>query len=395
MFKKLLPSQLLWGITLWTLPFSIFTVVWQNAYFLQGSYNPYLSFSVYLSEIFVAATFVAWLIEKFLKSNKLNFHKKSWLLAGGILGLSLLSVLFSQDKITSLLGNIHILSGLMAMLLMAHQVTPHQKTKQIFISALVFQSVVGIFQVITQKSIGLSFLGEPLIGPEIAGVAKLNIAGKTLVRAYGTLPHANLLAGFLGIGILMAHKLPKHKLWQISKVLLWTGFFLTFSKGAIIALFLALTITKRLPLKIAAPILGISLVAFVYKWDFFLLSESFIERLQYLKISLGMLANEPVGVGLTQFTARLQEFSTIKLQPWQYQPVHNIYLLVANELGLWSGLALIGGLGYALRQLWHHKIATTIIIFIIIIGLFDHYLISLPQGILLSGGLLGLTNIKK
>ena len=193
----------------------------------------------------------------------------------------------------------------------------------------------------------------------------------------------------------MAHKLPKHKLWQISKVLLWTGFFLTFSKGAIIALFLALTITKRLPLKIAAPILGISLVAFVYKWDFFLLSESFIERLQYLKISLGMLANEPVGVGLTQFTARLQEFSTIKLQPWQYQPVHNIYLLVANELGLWSGLALIGGLGYALRQLWHHKIATTIIIFIIIIGLFDHYLISLPQGILLSGGLLGLTNIKK
>jgi len=383
------PSQILWPIALWTLPLSIFTTVWQNTYFLQGSYNPYLNFSVYLSEILIIATFVAWIGEQLLQSKKIKLHSQSWILAGIILSLSLISVLFSADKTASLLGQIHILCGLLVMILITHEVTSLQKTKQIFISALIFQSIVGILQVVFQKSIGLSFLGESFIGTDVTGVAKLNIAGKTFLRAYGTLPHANILGGLLGIGILAAHDLPKHKLWQIGKILLWIGFFLTFSKGAIIGLFAALAITKKIPLKFSLSILGVGIIGFILKWDYFILSESFIERLQYIKISLGMLANEPVGVGLTQFTARLAEFTDFKLQPWQYQPVHNIYLLVTNELGIWSGLTLVGGFGYAL---FRQKRLISILIFLIIIGLFDHYLISLPQGLLIGGVALGLQN---
>lgn len=62
-----------------------------------------------------------------------------------------------------------------------------------------------------------------------------------------------------------------------------------------------------------------------------------------------MIVEHPlIGVGLGQFVPRMQEFFSSKLLDWQYQPVHNVFLLV------WSEVGIIGlfGLFQILRTIW-------------------------------------------
>lgn len=382
-------SEWLWVISLWAIPLTVFTTLWQETIFIQGNYNPYLSFNLYVGEFFVFLTSGAFLIEAILNKRKLNFQKKSFFVATGIFFLSLFSIIFADNKTSALLANIHVLSAIQIFLLIRHEIMPLEKTKKIFLTALIFQSLVAILQTILQKSVGLTMLGESNIGQNISGVAKISALGHTLIRGYGTLPHANILGGFLGIGLLLLiQEPPKSKKFLLWEIILCVGFLLTLSKGAFIAIFLALFLTKRIPWKIGWPILGLLLSIVFIKWKDFLLNESFLERLEYIEISFAMLAAKPLGVGLSQFTANIQEFATLKLQPWQYQPVHNIYLLITNELGIWSGLAIIGGLSHLFIK---QKTPFVLVIFILIAGLFDHYFISLPQGLMLTGFVLGIS----
>jgi hypothetical protein len=85
----------------------------------------------------------------------------------------------------------------------------------------------------------------------------------------------------------------------------------------------------------------------------------------------------------------MQEFSSLKLQPWQFQPVHNIYLLLLNELGLLS-LFLFKEIERGFKKLqtdpWKLGLATAFAV----VGLWDHYLLSLYQGIMLLAIIVGL-----
>ncbi len=357
-------AKYLWGAAIFTLPFTISTVLWQSAIFGQGSYNAYTSFSLYGSEVFLFLAFAIW---------SMKMKRKTLALGGLILGLTLLSVVMSQDPTSSLLNGIHILAAVIALIFTVEKVLKPKTLVKIFLATLTIQAIIAIAQFVTQGSLGLHMLGESLIGTDVAGVAKFSLGSFTMVRAAGTLPHANILAGFLLVGILLSREI---KGWRIPKILLWIAFFVAFSKAAILALIVAFIVTKKIPHKWAYVAL-IAIAGLIV-----LAQESLIERLQYLKISLNMLALEPIGVGLGQFTARMQEFTQVKLQHWQFQPVHNVYFLIANELGWWAlGLFLIG-----LKKLYG-KIPKKLGLFaaILTIGLFDHYLISLPQGLLLSG----------
>lgn len=370
-------AKYFWGAALFTLPFTLTTVLWQSDIFVQGSFNAYTSFSLYGSEILLFLAFGIWIIESALKG-KWKIDKEALKLSGLILGLAIISLIFSQDKTASLLQGIHLFAGIMAFLMASSELLKPKTLIKIFTLSMAIQAIIGILQVATQNSLGLAMIGESLIHPDIAGVAKISLKNITFIRAYGTFPHANILAGFLLMGILFAHKLPKKALWKTTKILLWIGFFLAFSKAAILALLVILFLGKKIPREWG--IAGILFIAFLSIQA----QESTAERWQYIKISLNTLAAEPIGIGLDQFTARMQEFTALKLQPWQFQPVHNIYLLIANELGWWT----LGLLGIGL-----HKIRKNIaapLIALLIIGLFDHYLITLYPGLVLLGTTFGL-----
>jgi len=101
------------------------------------------------------------------------------------------------------------------------------------------------------------------------------------------------------------------------------------------------------------------------------------------------LANPAFGIGLNQFSGQLEKFGTVAAVTRFVQPVHNIYLLWIVETGL-VGLISVGILFYFLwQQTTHYALRTTHLKFMIpllmlsVIGLVDHYPLTLQQGQLL------------
>jgi hypothetical protein len=67
----------------------------------------------------------------------------------------------------------------------------------------VLQSIVAIGQFLIQESLGIRFLRESIISPQMDGVAKIILDGEKYVRAYGFAPHPNILGGFLLFSIVI------------------------------------------------------------------------------------------------------------------------------------------------------------------------------------------------
>jgi O-antigen ligase len=88
----------------------------------------------------------------------------------------------------------------------------------------------------------------------------------------------------------------------------------------------------------------------------------------------------------------MADFTSTKLAPWDFQPVHNIYMLIANEMGLAATVVfmlLFVVLAVLLfikmkKSLRADKLVGAILLSLLagvfVIGLFDHYLISLYHG---------------
>jgi hypothetical protein len=65
------------------------------------------------------------------------------------------------------------------------------------------------------------------------------------------------------------------------------------------------------------------------------LVQSYAERGVYLNVSRGTISANPIiGVGIGQFVWNMQRYSPVPLETWQFQPVHNVFLLIWSELGL-------------------------------------------------------------
>ncbi|MFH0930296.1 MAG: O-antigen ligase family protein [Candidatus Moraniibacteriota bacterium] len=263
-----------------------------------------------------------------------------------------------------------------------------------------FQSLLGIAQFIHNESLGLRILGESIIGSNIEGVAKIIINGEKHIRAYGTFPHPNILAGFLLvplfiiIGALLSRKLSylgkqrtraepnlsdtltqdipsafssaeekkqenvSHETflefiprWALFTILIITGlgFLLTFSRSAFLGLFIGLVIlfarisymrSSRRILKNNFKLSATSIIALMFITILMLTNTSFFsnqslqERNLYQNVSYETILKHPLaGVGIGQFV--ISEYQNYpNLESWQYQPVHNIYLLVFSELGI-------------------------------------------------------------
>lgn len=265
-----------------------------------------------------------------------------------------------------------------------------------FIGLIIFialiQSIIGIWQFIIKHSIGLSFLRESQISPILPGVAKIILNSQVFIRAYGLMPHPNILGGFLVFSIVltllwkkMFHACPVKpncSTWNILNkinILKWDildrltvvlivqaiALFLTFSKSAIIGLLVTLIYIyapillrykklfhllrrqagveqlKNFLIYSAGIILIIaSLFVFIKPNISSLITKSLGERLFYLNVSRGtILDNSLIGVGNGQFVLNIEKYAQSYLEIWQYQPVHNVFLLIWSELGV-IGLVL-------------------------------------------------------
>jgi hypothetical protein len=145
---------------------------------------------------------------------------------------------------------------------------------------------------------------------------------------------------------------------QIIYIILLTLFIsliLTFSKSAWLVCLVGIAyvslnhvphqkklIPKKWLLYLVVVCVLLAIIYFQADFAFFNIKQSYSERMVYLWPSINMIFTNPLfGIGMGQFVPRMEQFSHISLAPWQFQPVHNVFLLIWSEIGILSLTAFI------------------------------------------------------
>jgi len=141
-------------------------------------------------------------------------------------------------------------------------------------------------------------------------------------------------------------------LWLIKAILIIQilALLLSFSKSAIIGLLIALVFIYYKSDKKSKKMFHVEhfhiwlLLFLIFLVSSFLifkpdLNSIFIkslkERLFYLNVPRGTFLTNPLrGVGAGQFILAMPHFYKNVLLPWQFQPIHNVFLLILSELGI-------------------------------------------------------------
>ncbi len=299
----------------------------------------------------------------------------------------------------------------------------------------VFQAFIGFFQFVAQKSLGLRFLGESFLNTEMAGVAKIAVEGGRYLRAYGTLPHPNVLGAFLVIGLLslcglaLSHESRKDTNLRIKNIFILLGIacitfglVLTFSRAAwLVAIFSVLAITgwgflnrerrsRALGLLLMFSFSAVLAIAPIRDLVFVRAGVSVTEpavtaRLAYNDLARDLIKEKPWGVGLgNQVLYSVKNGLYQKLgmnEVWMWQPIHNLYLLIIAETGIIAGAVFFAFLFSLLisndlkssspeSRLEGRSISLIMLLVLLILGLFDHYLWTLNAGQLMLWLIIGI-----
>ena len=232
-----------------------------------------------------------------------------------------------------------------------------------FILGGVVQSFLGVTQFLLRKSIGLGFLGEsPLIVGQ-PNVATFSAFGEKFLRAYGTLPHPNILAFFLTIAVLTSfcfflifEKKKTKILTLLATIVNSVGLILTFSRIFIVLAafgFVCLYLIKRPAASRLKKIIrwstGTAMILVVLAAITTLrpidADQSLSLRAIYESVGASQTQERPIsGVGPgqsvmlgNQYLQNVLNEQNMEYQTYMHQPVHNTYLLIIAETG-WIGL---------------------------------------------------------
>ncbi len=313
-------------------------------------------------------------------------------------------------------------------LMMASGDWPASRLAAFFLAGLLMHSWVGLLQVALQHFVGLGpRFGELPVRPQDTWASVVFAGPVRLLRAYGLSGHPNVFGGHAVVGLLLASGLVVTwpRVWRaltaIGWAIVWSVLLITFSRSAWLALAAGgLTAgallwrgrrLDRQALIVAVTLAiagGILAVAFVAIFHPFLVGRvqvttqsyetfSVDQRRQMIEAAVQLIAAHPLfGVGAANFSAASR---SVTAGSFPLEPVHNVPLLVASELGL-VGLAafvaMIGSLAAAgwsrwrLRSftLWQALIGGGLVALLTVM-LFDHYVWIAPQGILLWALLAG------
>jgi hypothetical protein len=314
----------------------------------------------------------------------------------------------------------------------------------VVLSALT-QALIGIFQFLSQKSVGVWFLGESAINEFSQNVARFSVFDVSLLRTYGTMAHANILAGFLVLGLISCMFLwvwKKHEqivlfkdffskqflfrvFLSISFFVILVGLVLTFSRSgwivALCSIFLSFCVgvfrretRHQTTSLILVVVTCFFFIFFSLGWVIFpratlsLGEPSVNYRILYNNIGKDIIFQKPLGVGIGNEKFFSEENGLYKKYGIEneidYQPIHNLYLLIASEIGifgLFSFLSIIFVpkffsifqkphfyfLEQATSGFWF---GFTLLFSVLVFGLFDHFLWTLESGRLMLWLVLGI-----
>lgn len=411
--QKAKPEDVVYLLILLFLPTQFGKHFWPSFSYVSGIRVDYLSPTLYFTDVLIFVLFILVFIKSFqnglfktIKKNRtLSIHLSL------ILAFLILSSLVSGNISRSLYGLIKLCEIIFLGFFTYYKLN---KIRQEFVLAviaagIVFESALSIFQYVFQSSLGglFYFLGERAFSGQTPGIANVSIAGDLILRPYGTLPHPNVLAGYLlfFMTILLFNIKFKRAVdyYFLASIILGTfSLFFTFSRFAIVLWIFTFIIyiflkTKlslaRISLVFSSIILSISIIFYIYS-PFYLRfaqssfsEESFMVRKEILIDGISLFLKNPVlGNGLNNYLSGFISINNIFL----LQPVHNIFILILIQVGIIGLVYSIWFLYLIFKNIIRKSIYIKLIFFyVILIGLLDHYFLTLQQGQLMLGFLMG------
>ncbi|HET7099485.1 MAG TPA: O-antigen ligase family protein [Patescibacteria group bacterium] len=366
---------------------------WPSWAFVFGIRIDYLSPTIYLTDLLI--------IPLLFFGYKGIFRYKKYLFL--FIMVALVNIYFSTNQMVSLYKWIKILEIGMLSLYFSQKLKFVGKVLILntLFASLCFFSVIGIAQFLLSNTIGglLYWLGERSFTISTPGIALYRLFGTEVLRAYSTFPHPNALAGFLGVSVIFlltkGYFKKKNKLpWLLLVV---SCFLLTFSLSAVLgATFVLIAgvlaknsnklikLTNYILVMIVSLSLLLPLIASTPNMKLYF-SKNITERLDLAAISGKVIGQHFwTGSGFGTFIINMVKIKPAETSSWLLQPVHNIFLLIFGETGIF-GLYILAL--YFSKSL---KIYPLVFLFILITGFMDHYWLDSQQNLLLISLISGL-----
>ena len=334
--------------------------------------------------------------------------------------LALLSVFWSRDWRTSLYISLQTILIFLFILSLRDWSFAWRYVLLGFCAALSLQFIIGLVEFILQSTYFLTPLHLNWPGPfdsSVRGAVVVQLPdGESFLRAYGTLPHPNILGGFALIFLLgpITFFMRKENPNNLALLLLIPGvslLALTFSRSAWLALgvFCAVLIWKaqyfdRKRLVILLFVTGLSLITTLFPYREMVRARtvntsshaeefSFIGRAWLNGEAIKVFREYPLtGVGIGSFIIELGRRAG---QGYIVEPAHNVLLLAGAELGSFGVLAVIALFVWFAYYLFKTKnpnaiLAGAVLTGLGFIGLLDHYFWTLAPGRMMLGLVIGL-----
>ncbi len=340
-------------------------------------------------------------------------------LLGVFLLVTLVSVCLAENKNLALLAETRIFLALILAWLILN-FTQLKKLAIWFLASLWLPTLLALGQFFSQATFANKWLGLARHEAGLGGSAVIEtflngaVSGRWL-RAYGSFDHPNILGATLAIGLLVVLALslslkkvarPDYlKLFLLASLVLFSaGLFVSFSRSAWLGLALGLIFMSATLFfqKKFADLKKLSLGAVIIGVVFLMLTVSYgklisvrveggtrLENLStdqraiYWKQAETLISQKPIiGVGIGNYIPTL-----IKIEPnepaWEYQPVHNVLLLIWAELGIFG---LLTFLSLLLVWFWKYgrkyELVGALLIALLPMLLLDHWLWSFHYGVL-------------
>jgi len=387
---------------------------WPEYAFVNGIRLDYLSPTIYLSDISILL-FIAFHIVSHINA----FYRiisKSF-----VLPLFLISLLFSSYFAQNFEASIYWSLKLIEIVFFSLCVANYSFNKillrrliNVLVVASLVQSVIVLIQFGLQRSVGgaLYFLGERTFSLSTIGISTFVANGQEILRPYGTFPHPNVLAFFLSMVFLfvvsgiLSEKKSKFVYFYIASLIPVLVALLITASRVIIFLTLIIAVFSFLRSK---KFLLYSLITIMAIFPFYIvlfsgrflaldsLASSIMIRLEFINLGIKILQeNLLFGVGLNN-TFLESSFRNLPIYA-RFQPIHNIYLHLLLQIGLFGAIPVsifvYKALKRALLLVKDRKFPAYIIALLTIeiftVGLLDHFIITLQQGLIMGGLVLGL-----
>lgn len=408
----------------------LFLLPFQTRYFLVsrtigGEFFEYGSFTIYATEILLWFLVLLSFTER-PHRRILRFVCEHPVIAWGALFFlyAALSIVWSINRAQTLFYLIRFTEAALLIWLIARSVLSKRALLLAFTLGVVLQSALGIYQFFVQEVSGSTIFGIAPHSPKTRGVAVVETELRRYLRAYGGLPHPNVLGGWVSAALIgtmvlilrgardirgrFQHSIPLLLIYAI----LFTALILTFSRSAWLAftlggvlLLLLYGIFKQRMRRDAIELLVVTALLSIFLGV--LLKEPLTERGKGLVFNpdAGRLEqksadergaglrdgwalykkNPLIGSGLGTYTTALHRAYPDR-PVYAIQPAHAVPVLVAEELG---------ALGIFFALMWAYHIAAFLVrrrhialvaVFLALasISMFDHYLWTLYAGIMLS-----------